>query len=210
MCFRKYFIYCLFIFILLRPGYLTAETKFWAGNAGNTNWSDPQNWSGGSLPVSTDDVLFDNSDIPDSYQVTLPDVPVVVKTLLINPSTGRNIELVLPVSNKTTNAFSATGPGYGIELRAGAIFRNASGLSAGESLLIADSIMIHNGGRYIHQTRASHANNILKILSTAPGTELGIFDFDVPKASYTVSISNRIYGSLELHMYRSESAACSR
>jgi hypothetical protein len=60
-------------------------------------------------------------------------------------------------------------------------------------------MIIRNGGRYIHQTRASHANSILKILSTAPGTEKGIFDFDVPKASYTISVSNRIYGSLELH-----------
>jgi hypothetical protein len=199
MCIRKYYIYCLSIISLFRPVNLIAETKFWTGSGGNTNWSDPQNWSGSSLPVSTDDVLFDNSDIPDSYQVTLPDGPVVVKTLLINPSPDRNIELVLPVSNKTTNAFSATGPGYGIELKAGAIFRNASGLSAGESLFIADSMIIHNGGRYIHQTRASHANSILKFLSTAPGTEQGIFDFDVPKASYTVSVSNRNYGSLELH-----------
>ena len=60
-------------------------------------------------------------------------------------------------------------------------------------------MIIHDGGRYIHQTRASHANNILRILSTAPGTEQGIFDFDVPRASYTISVSNRIYGSLELH-----------
>jgi hypothetical protein len=94
---------------------------------------------------------------------------------------------------------TVTGPGYGVELRAGAIFRNASGLSSGESLSIADSLMIHDGGRYIHQTRASHANNILRILSTAPGTEQGIFDFDVPRASYTISVSNRTYGSLELH-----------
>jgi hypothetical protein len=36
-------------------------------------------------------------------------------------------------------------------------------------------------------------------LSVAPGTEQGIFDFDVPRASYTISVSNRTYGSLELH-----------
>ncbi len=118
---------------------------------------------------------------------------------MISPSPGRNIELILPVSNTIISALTVTGPGYGIELNAGAIFRNASGLSAGESLSIADSMKIYDGGRYIHQTRASHANNILQILSTAPGTEQGIFDFDVPKASYTLSVSNRIYGSLELH-----------
>jgi hypothetical protein len=189
--------FILFSFFL--PSVLLAETKSWTGYGGDSNWSNPLNWSGTALPQPTDDVLLDNTDLPVSYQVVLPDVAVTLRTIQIIPSPGRNIELILPVSNKITNAFSVTGPGYGIELNAGAIFRNASGLSSGESLVIADSMIIHDGGRYIHQTRASHANNILKFLSTAPGTEQGIFDFDVPKASYTISVSNRTYGSLELH-----------
>ncbi|HEY2348704.1 MAG TPA: hypothetical protein VGH64_06795, partial [Puia sp.] len=178
---------------------LLAGIKSWTGFGGDARWTNPLNWSGGSLPISTDDVLLDNSDLPVSYQVILPDGMIILKSILISPSPGRNIELILPSSNTITNALTVTGPGYGIELRAGAIFRNASGLSSGESLSIADSLMIHDGGRYIHQTRASHANNILRVLSTASGTEQGIFDFDVPRASYTISVSNRTYGSLELH-----------
>jgi hypothetical protein len=178
---------------------LLAEVKSWTGFGGDANWTNSLNWSGNSLPQSTDDVLLDNSDLPVSYQVILPDTAVILKTILISPSPGRNIELILPASNTVTNDLTVTGPGYGIELKAGAIFRNSSGLSSGESLSIADSLMIHDGGRYIHQTRASHANNILRILSSAPGTEEGIFDFDVPRASYTISVSNRTYGSLELH-----------
>jgi hypothetical protein len=203
MCLRKHHIKncvrLLIVFFLLLPAALFAERKFWTGNGGDSNWSNPQNWSGVSLPLTTDDVLLDNSAQPLSYQVALPNGAVVLRTILIYPSPGRNIELILPATNTTTDAFTVTGPGYGIELNAGAVFRNASGLSSGESLQIADSMIIHNGGRYIHQTRASHANSILKFLSTAPGTELGIFDFDVPRASYTISISNRIYGCLELH-----------
>ncbi len=176
-----------------------ADTKIWTGFGGNTNWSNPLNWSGLNIPQSSDDVVLDNSEMPLSYLVTLPDSSVQIRTLIVKPSPGQNIEIVLPASNKITNAFTASGPGYGIELDAGAIFRNASGVSSGESLQIADSIIIYDGGKYIHQTRASHANSILKILSTAPGTEQGIFDFDVPKASYTISVSNRIYGSLELN-----------
>jgi hypothetical protein len=191
---------CLFvIFFLLFPSVLFAETKSWTGFGGNPNWSDPMNWSGAALPLSTDDVLLDNSSLTGSYQVELPDNAIIVRTILIHPSTGMTIELILPSTNVTPNACTVTGPGYGIELYAGAVFRNASGLSSGESLSIADSMIIHNEGRYIHQTRAAHANSILKFLSTAPGTEQGIFDFDVPKASYTISVSNRIYGSLELH-----------
>jgi hypothetical protein len=190
---------CLFvIFFLLFPSFLFAETKSWTGFGGNSNWSDPMNWSGATLPLSTDDVLLDNSILTSSYQVLLPDNAVTVRTISIHPS-GTTIELILPSSNVTPNACTVTGPGYGIELYAGAVFRNASGLSSGESLSIADSMIIHNDGRYIHQTRAAHANSILKFLSTAPGTEQGIFDFDVPKASYTISVSNRTYGSLELH-----------
>ena len=171
----------------------------WTGYGGDANWSNPLNWSGSVLPQTTDDVLLDNSDMPVSYFVTLPDAIVLIRTLHISPSPGRVIELVLPSSNKITEAFTVTGPGYGIELNAGAVFRNASGLTSGESLRISDSMIIHDGGRYIHQTRASHANGILNLLSKAPGTEQGIFDFDVPRASYTISISNRTYGSLELH-----------
>jgi hypothetical protein len=203
MCFSKgqggnyvlKFIYISFLF----PALLFANTRTWTGYGGDKNWSNPFNWSGAALPQSTDDILLDNRDIPVSFLINLPDSAVIVRTIIINPSPGRNIELVLPVTNKITNALTVTGPGYGIELKDGAIFRNASGLSSGESLFIADSMIIHDGARYIHQTRASHANNIVRLLSVAPGTELGTFDFDVPRASYTISISNRIYGSLELH-----------
>jgi hypothetical protein len=187
------------ILTLLFPTLLKAEIKTWTGFGGDSNWSNPLNWTDMSLPRSTDDVLLDNENIPLSFVIKLPDVTVIVRTLVINPSPGRTIELILPASNLTANAFTVTGPGYGMELHDGAIFRNASGISSGESLQIADSIIIYDGGRYIHQTRSSHANNILKILSIAPGTEHGIFDFDVPRASYTISVSNRIYGCLELH-----------
>jgi hypothetical protein len=187
------------LFISLLPASLLAGTKTWTGFGGDMNWLDPLNWSGAALPSTTDDVVLDNSALPVSYQVILPDQAVVVKTVTIIPSPGRNIELILPSTNLASNAFTVTGPGYGIALGAGAIFRNASGISSGESLSIADSMIIYNGGRYIHQTRAAHATGILQILSTAPGTEKGIFDFDVPRASYTISVSNRTYGSLELH-----------
>jgi hypothetical protein len=199
MYFPKHYFCWLILFSVLSPAILLAEVKSWTGYGGDAVWTNPLNWSGGSVPQQTDDVLLNNSDLPVSYQVTLPATAVILKSILISPSPGRNIELILPVTNSIVNGLTVTGPGYGIELEAGAIFRNSSGLSAGESLSISDSMMIHDGGRYIHQTRASHANNILRILSTATGTEQGIFDFDVPRASYTISVSNRIYGSLELH-----------
>jgi hypothetical protein len=190
---------CSIFFFLYFPLALIAENKTWTGYGGDTNWLNPLNWSGAELPRSADDVILDNRDMPVSYQVILPATAIILKTIRIEPSPGRNIELVLPDSNKIINALTVTGPGYGIELGAGAVFRNTSGLTSGESMAISDSIIIHDGARYIHQTRAAHANSILRILSVAPGTEQGVFDFDVPRASYTISVSNRTYGSLELH-----------
>lgn len=189
----------LVVLVLLLPCSILADTRTWTGSGGDALWANPMNWSGTVLPGITDDVILDNSIIPLSFQVLLPDLAVTIKTLHIQPSAGRNIELILPASNKVTNGFTVTGPGYGIQLDAGAVFRNASGITSGESVSIADSLIIHDGARYIHQTRASHANSILRILSAAPGTETGIFDFDVPRASYTISVSNRVYGCLELH-----------
>ncbi len=194
---NRLIILCCWLFLLPVP--VAAEIKTWTGYGGDGNWLNILNWSGSSVPVGSDDVLLDNADLPVSYEVMLPDVVVTLRTLRINPSPGKNIELILPVTNLFPDAFIVTGPGYGIELYAGAIFRNASGISSGESLQIADSMSIHDGGRYIHQTRAAHATSILKILSVSPGTEQGVFDFDVPRASYTISVSNRVYGSLELH-----------
>ncbi|MBS1599093.1 MAG: hypothetical protein JST75_12785 [Bacteroidetes bacterium] len=173
-----------------------AAIKTWTGNGTDGQWSNPVNWNNGTVPVPGDDVLLDNTIVLTDYVVTLPNSSTIIKTITINPDNGRIIQLVLPSSNIVAPALSATGPGYGILINRGGIFQNASGLTSGESLNIADSIRINNGGKYIHRTRASHANNITRILSSSPGTENGIFEFDVPRASYTVSVSNRIYGSI--------------
>jgi hypothetical protein len=175
-----------------------AGIKTWTGAAGDGLWATPSNWSGNLVPSSNDDVLLDNSAISGNYIVSLPNTAVVIKTLSISPDPAKIIQLILPASNIMDSAFTAIGPGYGLLINKGGVFQNSSGLTSGESLNIADSIRINNGGKYVHRTRASHANSIVRLLSTAPGTEEGIFEFDVPRASYTVSMSNRTYGTLML------------
>jgi hypothetical protein len=192
--FRK--IYFFLVAILIVTSNSFAAVKIWTGAGTDGQWSNPANWSAGIIPGVGDDVLMDNSTIGGDYTVTLPNIAVIIKTLTINPATSRIIQLTLPSANLTEPALTVTGPGYGILINNGGVFQNASGLNSGESLNIADSIRINNGGRYIHHTRASHANNIARILSSAPGTENGIFEFDVPRASYTVSVSNRTYGTI--------------
>jgi hypothetical protein len=185
-------------FWIMLPVAVFPEVRTWTGNGGDERWSNPLNWNGGSLPAISDEVILDNTAVPGTYRVILPDQAVTILALTISPSPGNQIELLLPSSNVQPDALVVTGPGYGILLNEGAVFRNSSGIASGESLHVADSIRISNGARYIHNTRASHAGSILSVLSTAPGTENGIFEFDVPRASYTISASNRVYGSLLL------------
>jgi hypothetical protein len=176
-----------------------ATTKTWTGLAGDGNWSTVTNWSGGTLPTSTDNVLLDNSFVTTSYTVTMPSTAVAIKSIVISPLTGKSIKVILPSTNLYMPAFTASGPGYGIVINNGGIFQNSSGNSSGSAMSIADSIKINNGGRYIHNTRSSHAANIVQILSKAPGTETGIFEFNTSGTQgYTISISNRTYGTLVL------------
>ena len=175
-----------------------AATKTWSGLAGDGKWSSPANWNGNSIPGTADDVALDNSLISGSYIVSLPNTAVTVKTVTIAPGANNTIELVLPASNVLAPAFTATGPGYGMVINNGGIFKNSSGASNLTTVDISDSIRINNGGRFIHSTQRSHASNVA-VLSKAPGTETGIFEFNVPgNGGYTISISNRTYGTLVL------------
>jgi hypothetical protein len=79
----------------------------------------------------------------------------------------------------------------------GGIFKNSSGAKSGAPLNVADSIRINNGGRFVHNTARSHASNVA-VLSIAAGTEEGIFEFDIPDASSTISLSDRNFGVLVL------------
>src|SRR5215204_1358318 len=172
----------------------------WDGGGGDGQWNAPASWIGDITPGATDDVLLDHSIISRSYVVIFPSgiTTVTVRTLVISPSVPETIEVRLPVTNTAVPAFTATGSVYGLEIHDGGIFRNSSGASAGTPVDISDSIKIHNGGWFIHNTSRAHAGNVM-VLSKAPGTEQGSFEFDVPGgAGYTVSIAGRVYGNLIL------------
>ncbi|MBA4166335.1 MAG: hypothetical protein H0X41_02090 [Chitinophagaceae bacterium] len=173
--------------------------KKWDGGGNDDQWNNPFNWAGDALPGNIDEVVLDNSIVSTNYTVRLPAGPVcvTVKRINISPFAGNNIELVLPAENTLVPALVITGPGYGLDISSGGIFRNASGASSGTPVSIADSIRIKNGGRYIHNTERAHAANV-QVLSAAPGTEQGIMEFNVPDLSSTVSLSGRTFGKLLL------------
>jgi hypothetical protein len=169
----------------------------WDGEAGDGQWMTAQNWAGDILPAITDDVILDNAFITGGYIVALPggNSVVHIKSITITPASGYNIELILPATNTAIPAFKVSGAIYGMVIGNGGIFKNASGTDNGLPVEIADSLKINNGGRYIQNSSGSHAA-VVTVLSKASGTEEGVFEFDIPSASSTISLSGRTYGKL--------------
>jgi hypothetical protein len=186
----------LFLFLLL--DYVPVFSQFrWDGEAGDGQWMTARNWAGDALPGVTDDVILDNVFVSGTFSVTLPagNSVVQIRSVTIAPGSGNNIELILPATNTAIPAFKLLGAVYGMVIENGGIFKNSSGVNSDLPVEISDSIKIKNGGRYIQNSDGSHAANVM-VLSKAPGTEEGIFEFDIPSASSTVSLSGRTYGKL--------------
>ena len=186
------------ILVLVSIGGRAAELR-WDGEANDGLWQNPTNWSSNTLPVNDDDVVFDNSSITGSYVVMLgPGNGLIsIRSLRITPSGVNTITFTIPVSNVEAPALRCSGAIYGLVLDPGGVLINESGASAGVTIEVADSIRINNGGRYIHRTARSHAETV-RSLSRAPGTEEGEFEFNIPVASSTISLSGQVFGRLRL------------
>lgn len=177
----------------------------WTGAGGTGNWSDPLNWESSILPGPADAVVLDNNFVAGGYTVRLPDLAISVRSLEIRPQGAATIVLELPSTNMVSSpsgsllprAFTTTGTGYTILLHKGASFLNASGSSSGYALSVADSMKIENGARYVHRSRTGHAE-LVQVLSRALGTESGIFRMENPDAASTISLSGRVFGTLQL------------
>jgi len=192
--------YCCLLVNCLLVQYVIAQLR-WDGQGQDQQWATAANWEGDEVPGPDDDVLLDNFWIQGDYLVSLPAgaEQVTVRSLTIQPASGTVITWINPVTNISSAAFVAAGEGDAIVLAEGAVMINASGAPSGTPVSVSATgfFRINNGGHYIHRTERGHTTNLVSRLSTAPGTEQGIFEFDVPSATaYTVSISNRTYGSL--------------
>lgn len=167
--------------------------KKWDGDAGTANWNDGANWFPDGVPVPADDVLLDNSMVTGSYSVLLPSgaLTLTLSSLTLMPVSS-SITLELPAGSTANPGLSLAS----LTLHPGAVFINASGATAGSGLSLSGPLRIMNGAKYIHRTSRSNASIIDRIL-IEPGTEKGIFEFDVPgTAGYTVSLTGNNFGSL--------------
>lgn len=170
----------------------------WDGEGGDSLWQNPRNWHPDGLPMAGDSVRLDQSLTPADYLVRLPagQTTVILRSLQITPGPGGRITLLLPSANTAAPGLQLTDTGDCIRLDPGAVLRNASGAAAGEPLQPAGRLRIADGATYVHNTPRGNAR-IIDRLSQAPGTENGIFEFDVPgTAGYTVSLTGNTFGSL--------------
>ena len=184
------------IAVNLLIGTVDAQVKKWDGSAGDGQWSTASNWSDDILPSPTDSVVFDNSFILGSYNVLLPagSTTTNLRWLIILP-TASIIQLRIPNTNTAVPSLNLTG----IKLYTGAIFINSFGAPSGVAISLSDSLYIFNGARFVQNSTTGHAAFVSR-LSKGIGTENGTFEFNVPGgSSYTVSISGRTYGNLELN-----------
>jgi hypothetical protein len=178
---------------------LTASAqRRWDGQGGDSLWQNARNWQPDGVPLPGDTVLLDHSLTTPDYRVQLPGgtTGVVIRSLRIQPGTDRRITLLLPSSNTAVPGLQLTDTGDCIRLEPGALFRNASGATSGEPLQLNGRLRIADGATYAHSTPRGNAK-LIDRLSQGPGTENGVFEFDVPGTSgYTVSLTGNTFGSL--------------
>lgn len=174
--------------------------KKWDGGANSNAWVNPLNWSPDGVPGILDDVILDHQWIQQGYEVQLPggNLTTEILSLTLAPSMGQ-ITLMLPGSNNALPGLKLTSAGDGLVINNQGIFINGSTAASGNPIQITGKIRINDGGRYVHQTVRGNAELIDK-LSVNPGTEKGIFEFDVPgTAGYTVSLTGNNFGSLVMN-----------
>lgn len=187
---KKFFLLWLHVCSFL----LTYAQNYWTGAAGDHLWETTGNWSAG-VPISTDEVIIDNSTETGSFIIALPSTSTTVHIarLQITPGYNDSITLTLPNTNTANPGLNVTG---GIIISNRGILQNSTGTGAGGTGISTAVLQINNGGRFIHNNTRTHAA-LVSSLSTIAGTENGIFEFNVPTAGgYVISASGRNFGDL--------------
>jgi hypothetical protein len=190
------------IFIL--NSVVSLAQKTWTGGGGDGLWATATNWSGGTVPISTDQVVIDNSGVAGTFTITLPTTAVAIVRLTITPTNPNIITIVLPTTNTAVPGLlvgDLTASTDDIIINSGGVLKNSSGAASGNGIqadISNGTLRINNGGKFTHNTARSTAGSV-PLLSTAVGTETGIYEYDSPgTGSVSISASGRTYGSLVL------------
>lgn len=187
------------LFILLNAFSLFAAAQnYWTGIGGDGLWGTGTNWTTG-VPLNTDNVVIDNlHGAAGNFNVTLPSgvVTTTVSTLQITPTAGNLITLLLPSTNTAQPGLTVTGAGDCFIINDGGTFRNSS-TAASASFSLTGTFRINNGGKYWHSSTAVILTSTMTKLSTAVGTEYGIFEIDkIGGISLLTGLGGSTFGTL--------------
>jgi hypothetical protein len=186
---------------------LNPVLKTWTGGGLDGQWATGANWAPAGAPTVRDTVLLDNANIATDYAVTLPvgAVSTWISRLTLSPTAPHKITLTLPSGNTADPGLAVGDSTAGtddIVILAGGALVNASGAATGNGIQTRStgtgSVRIANGGSYTHRTARTTAG-IVPQLSSAAGTERGVFVYDSPGvSSVAIDVAGRTYGSLTL------------
>ncbi len=158
--------------------------KLWTGLAGDGQWNSPNNWTGNSVPASTDIVRLDNTHVAGPYSVAIQG-NATCKSLSISGSSttlainGGKLSVVLDLTISTGNTLVQTNSADSVIL--GGSFTNSGTYNPGTSIIkfapvTGSHVIVTNanpfyridingtGGEIVLGTNITVANHI-KILS---------------------------------------------
>ena len=160
------------VIIFFLSTYSVLAQKIWTGIGGNGLWTTASNWSGNSVPTSSDDVVLDNSNVSGSYTVTIPPSGFAVcGTLKIGYSGNSNtITLLFQSQFVRGGGGNPAGLTFGngasgnidFLIDEGGVFINASTAASGtnyiESAGLDDLARVKSGAKFIQVTDRSFKN----------------------------------------------------
>jgi len=145
----------LLLLIMLSLGYWGWGQKTWTGLASDGLWASANNWNGGTVPTSTDNVVLDNSNVSGSYTITINNGSAQTIHSLQIGYTGNENTITLIVSGPTINVLTINGGGTtALYIMDGGVLSNQStngtrGIKLGSS---SDVFKMSGTGRYVHVT----------------------------------------------------------
>ncbi|MFN5054934.1 MAG: T9SS type A sorting domain-containing protein [Bacteroidota bacterium] len=184
--------------MLVCTGLLAQKT--WDGEAGDSLWQNPRNWFPDGVPVAADHVSIDNGKKSGSYKILIngPD-SIVIQTLTIKPNDNSQIILEITPSSTLPIALYINSSQRNIVLEKNATLINHTGASSGNIFSLNGKVYIKNGARYVHRTIRGNAYLVSR-LEIDSASSKGVMEFDVPgNSGYTLSLSGRRLGTLELN-----------
>lgn len=211
-----------FVCFLAVPSILSAATRTWTG-AVNGNWAEGGNWSGGTAPVSGDDLVFG----PSPNQSVFNDLPpgAIVHTMTfssaytvggntvslsggLSTSGGGSVSFVTPISIQASQAWSGQlrlgGSGIGTSVDLGPYTLTFNTTSAellspiwGTGGIVVNGALTFWGIDYSTGPTVVNASGVLNCggLFQGPITLAGTFSFQTPRGQNEFAGTNGTFTS---------------